>query len=65
MGEKMLLVSIVAARLNCDARTVYRMIKRGDLPAIKVGKRGLRVLESALANYVRSNIVDPEKLDAR
>lgn len=65
MGDKMLLVSAVATRLNCDIRVIYRMIKRGDLPAIRVGKRGLRVLESALANYVRANIVDPEKLDVR
>jgi excisionase family DNA binding protein len=64
MGDKMLLVSVVATRLNCDARTVYKMIKRGDLPAIRVGPRGLRVLESALVTYLNANIVNPQEVDA-
>jgi excisionase family DNA binding protein len=63
MGEKMLHVSTVATRLNCDRRVVYQMIKDGELKAIKIGKRGLRVLESALATYLSSNAVDPEELD--
>lgn len=64
MGDKMLLVSMVATRLNCDTRTVYKIIKRGELPAIRVGQRGLRVLESALCTYLSANIVDPEEAEA-
>lgn len=64
MSDKLLLVSVVATRLNCDTRKVYRMIKRGDLPAIRVGPRGLRVFESALVTYLNANIVDPKEVEA-
>jgi excisionase family DNA binding protein len=64
MGDKLLLVSVVATRLNCDTRKVYKMIKHGDLPAIRVGPRGLRVFESDLVTYLNANIVNSEDVDA-
>lgn len=64
MGDKMLLVSVVVTRLNCDTRTVYKMIKRGELPAIRFGKRGLSVLESALVTYLNTNIINPIGVEA-
>ncbi len=45
--DPLLEVSQVAARLNVSARTVYRLIDSGDLPAFRVGAgRSLRVRES-------------------
>lgn len=41
-------VAEVARLLGCDATTVHRMIKRGELPAVKMpGLRGPYVIDSA------------------
>ncbi|MBM7865573.1 substrate-binding domain-containing protein [Heliomicrobium gestii] len=42
----------VAERLRIKKNTVYEMIKRGDLPAYRVGRK-LRVLSDAVDTYVR------------
>lgn len=38
--ETMLTVRDVAKRLRLAEQTVYRMVSRGELPAIRVGKKG-------------------------
>ncbi|WP_328793764.1 helix-turn-helix transcriptional regulator [Heliomicrobium undosum] len=42
----------VAERLRIKKNTVYEMIKRGDLPAYRVGRK-LRVLSDAVDKYMR------------
>ena len=37
MSTTAMTVQDVAAYLNVDPKTVYRMVKRGDLPGFKVG----------------------------
>jgi excisionase family DNA binding protein len=54
-----------AARLGLGQRTVYRLLKSGQLPAIRIGSRPhfripLRVLEEVLAEPGRLSI-DPRK----
>lgn len=63
MGERYLLVSVVAKRLNCDRRVVYGMIQDGKIKAIRVGKRGLRVLESTFRAYLKSYVIEPDDYD--
>lgn len=63
MGERYLLVSVVAKRLNCDRRVVYGMIHDGKIKAIRVGKRGLRILESTFWDYLKTYEIDPDEYD--
>lgn len=50
-------VSEVAALLRVSRMTVYRLIKQGDLPAIRVG-RGYRVRESDIDDYLRARYTE-------
>lgn len=57
--DRLLRVSMVRDRLNCSPSHIYSLIKTGDLPAVKVGKRkGLRVFSSAVDEYLQKNAVD-------
>lgn len=51
--ERGLKVSEVADRLSCAESTVYGLVDRGVLPAIRLGS-AIRVLESALNDWIRS-----------
>jgi len=48
-----LTVPQVAAELDMSSDGVYKLIKRGRLPAIRRSERGLRVSRVALAAYLR------------
>lgn len=48
---EMLKVAEVASRLRVDQRTVYRMIQRGQLRAVRVG-RLLRIPAQALRAFL-------------
>jgi excisionase family DNA binding protein len=47
--------SEVADRLSCSVSTVRRLRSAGELPAVKVGKRGVRYLEADVTDYVAQN----------
>lgn len=55
----------VAARLYVSTSTVLRLVDAGCLPgAINVGRgtvrrRGLRIPESAVAEYLKGSVVEP------
>lgn len=60
---KLLTVPEVADAMKVSAKTVRRLIKRGDLPAYRVGERGqLRVEERELERYVESQRVRSDDL---
>ncbi|CAN5438740.1 hypothetical protein BH09SUM1_BH09SUM1_32760 [soil metagenome] len=42
----------VAALLGLDRRRIYEMIKVGELPAVKQGVRGLRIVKSGLLEWL-------------
>lgn len=55
---KLLTIPEVAEAMKVSEKTVRRLIKRGDLPAFKVGDRGqLRVEEQDLERYIVSQRV--------
>ena len=57
--DKLLRVSMIRDRLNCSPSHVYSLIKTGDLPAVKVGRRkGLRVFSSDVEKYLQESAVD-------
>lgn len=54
----LLTVPEVAEAMKVSEKTVRRLIKRGDLPAYRLGERGqLRVEERELERYVESQRV--------
>ena len=53
--ERILTISDVAEHLKVSNRTVYSLISKGDLLAVKIG--GTRVRESDLQKYISSRIV--------
>ena len=50
-GEHLLTVAEVAATMRVSNMTVYRLIKSGQLPALRVGKN-YRIRESDLHQYL-------------
>jgi excisionase family DNA binding protein len=59
VGDRLLTVAEVAATMRVSNMTVYRLIKSGDLPALRVGKN-YRVRESDVDRYLSARSVDVE-----
>ncbi len=52
-----------AARfLNVSDQTVYRILRRGELPAYRVG-HSIRISQVALENYLRAQSPPPHEQD--
>lgn len=62
MTERLLTAAEVAEDLRVSTMTVYRLIRRGDLPAVRVG-RNYRVRVADLETYLSEQIVDPATMD--
>ena len=58
-GDRLLTVAEVAATMRVSNMTVYRLIKSGELPALRVGKN-YRVRESDVDRYLSARSVDVE-----
>ena len=56
MIEKHVTPSAAADLLSCSAETVLRMIRRGDLRAVRIGS-SLRIPESGLEEMLSTNTV--------
>ncbi|MGH2768837.1 MAG: helix-turn-helix domain-containing protein [Actinomycetota bacterium] len=56
LGDQLLTVSEVAALVRVSNMTVYRLIKSGQLPAIRVGKN-YRIRESDMDRYLAERSV--------
>ena len=57
--EKYITVQTVAERLSCTDNWVYALIKEGQLKAVKIGERALRISEGSFDKYIAANIVNP------
>lgn len=62
MSDRLLTAGEVADQLRVSTMTVYRLIRRGELPAVRVG-RNYRVRDRDLASYLDSQVVDPAEVD--
>ncbi len=51
LGDRLLMVREVAELMRVSNMTVYRLIKAGDLPAIRVGKN-FRIRRSDVESYL-------------
>lgn len=64
MTETLLTAAEVADQLRVSTMTIYRLIRTGDLPAVRVG-RNYRVRARDLAAYLDAQVVDPASVDLR
>jgi excisionase family DNA binding protein len=56
---RFLLLSDVAVELNVSDSQVYHMVRRGELPAIKIGGRGQwRVERTRLEEYIAAKYTE-------
>lgn len=62
MAQQLLTVAEVAAQLRVSTMTIYRLIRSGELPAVRVG-RNYRVRADELEAYLEAQVVDPATLD--
>lgn len=62
MTAPLLTVAEVAELFRVSSMTVYRLIRNGELPAVRVG-RSYRVREDDLQAYLQAQVVDPEHMD--
>jgi excisionase family DNA binding protein len=62
MAQQLLTVAEVAAQLRVSTMTIYRLIRSGELPAVRVG-RNYRVRADELEAYLEGQVVDPATLD--
>ncbi len=58
--DELLTVAEVAGLLRVSTMTVYRLIRTGELPAVRVG-RNYRVRRNDLDLYLQEKIVEPER----
>lgn len=58
MDTDLLTAAEVADNLRVSTMTVYRLIRSGELPAVRVG-RNYRVRAEDLENYLQEQVVDP------
>jgi excisionase family DNA binding protein len=60
MSEKYLHVCNVAKRLDCSKKHIYKLIQDGEIKAIRLGARALRITESSLRGFIEKNEVNPQ-----
>lgn len=60
MNRSLLTAAEVADRLRVSTMTVYRLIRSGELPAVRVG-RNYRVAEDALDDYLQAQLVNVDE----
>ncbi len=62
MTDRLLTAAEVAGLLRVSTMTIYRLIRRGELPAVRVG-RNYRVRSTDLDAYLEQQVVDPATVD--
>lgn len=62
LAGPLLTVAEVARILRVSNMTVYRLIKAGELPALRVGKN-YRIRESELETFLSAGLVNTEEVN--
>ena len=52
----------VATRYSVSLATIYRWVRKGELPALRLGKRVLRFSEFDLASYEETHRSEPKSI---
>jgi excisionase family DNA binding protein len=50
--EKLFRIKEVAAITGEDVQTLYRRIREGEIKAVRIGKKSIRIAESELNNWI-------------
>lgn len=64
MTEQLWTAAEVAERLRVSTMTIYRLIRSGELPAVRIG-RNYRVRQEDLEAYLEAQVVQPDDVDLR
>lgn len=59
-AEQLLTVEQVASQLSLVPPSVYRLIWRGDLPSVRIG-RAVRIRQSDVRVFIESHLVEAAK----
>ncbi|MCK9362114.1 MAG: helix-turn-helix domain-containing protein [Syntrophales bacterium] len=59
-ADRYLTIQSVAKTLSCTDQYIYGLVREGNLTAIKIGERALRVSEQSLHAFLAARIVNPE-----
>jgi excisionase family DNA binding protein len=62
INDKYLKIQVVAEILSCIDQHIYNLIVEGELEAIKVGARAMRVSEQSLLAFIERRKISPEDL---
>ena len=57
MANSLLDYKTAAKRMLVSERTVWGLVKSGELKACRVGKRSIRITEEALEEYIRNSAI--------
>ncbi|MDZ7641635.1 MAG: helix-turn-helix domain-containing protein [Desulfurivibrio sp.] len=52
-------VHAVARHLRCHRSTIYKLVEEGELIAIRLGRRGIRIKKASLDDYLFRQEIDP------
>jgi len=58
--QELVYVARVIKILDCSKSCVYNLIKDGELEAIRLGKKGIRITKASLRHYIESQRIDPK-----
>ena len=58
--EKLIYVNVAARMLACTPRHIYNMVQTGDLAAIRIGPRGLRIKKASVVDFIKNNEINPD-----
>jgi len=53
-GPKLLNLKEAADQMGVHKMTVYRMVKRGDIPSFRIGKKNIRVSQTDVEDYIQT-----------
>ena len=59
MTKRLLSVHEAAGRLGCNPKTVYRLTKRADFPALRVGEKRIMIPANLLENWIEDKAQQP------
>jgi len=61
MEDELLTIGEVAKWLKVHESHVYRLMKEGELPVVKRGKRYTRILRSDLIAFIQKHRLEPTR----
>ena len=60
MGERYISVDEAAELLHVGRKLIYDQVKAKNLPAVKIGKKVIRISVTALETWARGGLQGPE-----